>query len=77
MSVYQIYIEVCLLRQRADARTETTATNHITQTKNIQYQPLLIKPVFSLLAHAEKSFFSKLVFQWYIEVAFPPTVILL
>ena len=27
------------------------------------YQSLLIKPIFSVLAHAEKQFFSKLVFQ--------------
>ena len=29
---------------------------------NIPYQPLLIKPIFNVLAHAEKQFFSKLVF---------------
>ena len=43
---------------------EMSATHHIPQAKNIPYQYLLIKPVFSLLAKAEKdSVFSKLVFQ--------------
>ena len=42
---------------------ETSATHHIPQAKNIPYQPLLIKPTFSLLANTEKQFFSKLVFQ--------------
>ena len=43
---------------------ETSATHQIPQGKNIPYQPLLIKPIFSLLANTEKkhSFF-KLVFQ--------------
>ena len=41
---------------------ETSATHHIPQAKNIRYQLLLIKPVFSLLANAEKTVFSKLVF---------------
>ena len=41
---------------------ETSAKHHIPQAKNIPYQPLLIKPIFSVLAHAEKQFFSKLVF---------------
>ena len=36
----------------------------IPHAKNIPYQPLLIKPTFSVLTHAEKQFFSKLVFQW-------------
>ena len=36
------------------------------QAKNIPYQHLLTKLVFSLLANAEKTFFSKLVFQYYI-----------
>ena len=33
---------------------KTSAKHHIPQAKNIQYQPLLIKPIFSVLAHAEK-----------------------
>ena len=32
---------------------------HIPQATNIPYQPLLIKPIFSVLAHAEKQFFFK------------------
>ena len=36
---------------------------HIPQATDIPYQPLLIKPIFSVLAHAEKQFFSKLVFE--------------
>ena len=36
---------------------ETSAKHHIPQATNIPYQPLLIKPVFSVLAHAEKQFF--------------------
>ena len=36
---------------------ETSATHHIPQAKNIPYQPLLIKPVFNLLAKAEKKVF--------------------
>ena len=39
---------------------------HIPQATNISYQPLLIKPIFSVLAHAEKQFFSKLVFRNFI-----------
>ena len=35
---------------------ETSATHQIPQAKNIPYQPLLIKPVFSLLANEEKRF---------------------
>ena len=42
---------------------ETSAKHHIPQATNIPYQPLLIKPIFSVLTHAEKQFFSKLVFQ--------------
>ena len=38
--------------------------HHILQATNIPYQPLLTKPIFSVLAHAEKQFFSKLVFQY-------------
>ena len=34
---------------------ETSAKHHIPQAKNIPYQPLLIKPIFSVLAHAEKN----------------------
>ena len=36
---------------------ETSAKHHNPQAKNIPYQPLLIKPIFSVLAHAEKHFF--------------------
>ena len=35
------------------------ATRHISQAKNIPYQPLLIKSVFSVLTHAEKQYFFK------------------
>ena len=43
---------------------ETPATHYIPQAKNISYQPLLIKPIFSLLANVEKNvFFSRLAFQ--------------
>ena len=38
---------------------EMSATHHIQQAQNMPYQPLLIKPVFSLLAHAEKTVFIK------------------
>ena len=38
---------------------ETSAKHHIPQATNIPYQPLLIKPIFSVLAHAEKQFFFK------------------
>ena len=34
-----------------------SATHHILQAINIPYQPLLIKPIFSLLANAEKKTF--------------------
>ena len=40
---------------------ETSAKHHIPQATNIPYQPLFIKPIFSVLVHAEKQFFSKLV----------------
>ena len=33
---------------------ETSAIQQTSQAKNIPYQPLLIKPIFSLLANAEK-----------------------
>ena len=36
-------------------RMETSATREIPQAKNIPYQPLLIKPVSSLLDNAEKN----------------------
>ena len=39
------------------------AKHRIPQAKNIPYQPLLIKPIFSVFAHVGKQFFSKLVFQ--------------
>ena len=42
---------------------ETSANHHIPQATNMPYQPLLIKPIFSVLAHAEKQFFAKLVFE--------------
>ena len=42
---------------------ETSAKHHIPQATNILYQPLLIKPISSVLAHAEKQISSKLVFQ--------------
>ena len=42
---------------------EMSAKHHIPQATNIPYQPFLIKPIFSVLAHAEKQFFSKLVFE--------------
>ena len=38
---------------------ETPAKHHIPQATNIPYQPLLIKPIFSVLAHAEKHVFFK------------------
>ena len=37
------------------------AKHHIPQATNIPYQPFLIKLIFSVLAQAEKQFFSKLV----------------
>ena len=36
---------------------ETLAKHHIPQAKNIPCQPLLIKPVFSLLANSDKTGF--------------------
>ena len=36
---------------------ETSVKHHIPQAKNIPYQPLLINPIFSVLAHAEKQGF--------------------
>ena len=36
---------------------ETSAKRHIPQATNIPYQPLLIKPIFSVLAHAERQIF--------------------
>ena len=38
---------------------ETSAKHHIAQATNIPYQPLLIKLIFSVLAHAEKQGFFK------------------
>ena len=35
---------------------ETSAKHHILQATNIPYQPLLIKLIFSVLAHEEKNF---------------------
>ena len=32
---------------------ETSAKHHIPQVTNIPYQPLLIKPIFNVLAHTE------------------------
>ena len=46
---------------------ETLAKHHIPQAINIPYQPLLIKPIFSVLAQAEKQFFSKLGFQYHFK----------
>ena len=45
--------------------TKSIVTYQIPQAKNIPYQPLLIKPVFSLLTNTEKvySFFSKIIVQ--------------
>ena len=45
------------------------AKHHIPQATNIPYQPLLIKPIFSVLAHAEKQFFTKLVIQCLIVIS--------
>ena len=43
---------------------EKSSTHQTPQAKNIPHQSFLIKPVFSLLANAEKTgFFPKLVFQ--------------
>ena len=36
---------------------ETSAKYHIPQATNIPYQPLLVKPIFSVLAHAKKQGF--------------------
>ena len=43
---------------------ETSSKHHIPQATNIPYQPLLIKPIFNVLVHGEKQFFSKLVFDY-------------
>ena len=51
------------------------AKHHIQQATNIPYQPLLIKLIFSVLAHTEKQFFSKIVFQcFYIRLFFTSTL---
>ena len=42
---------------------KTSAKHHIPQATNKPYQPLLIKSILSVLAHAENQFFSQLVFQ--------------
>ena len=64
---------LALLRSRLTYKTvcsdeglmlKMSAKHHIPQATNIPYQTLLIKPIISVLAHAEKQFFSKLVFQW-------------
>ena len=53
-----------LLRRRANNTRNVSYIHQIPQAKNIPYQPLLIKPVFSLLENAEKkTVFSKLIFQ--------------
>ena len=38
---------------------ETSATHQTQQTKNMPYQPLLIKPTLSLLANAENADFCR------------------
>ena len=50
-----------LLRRRANARN-VSYTPYPTGDKHT-ISTLLIKPIFSVLAHAEKRFFSKLVFE--------------
>ena len=45
-----------------------TAKHNIPQATNIPHQPLLIKPIFSVLGHAEKQFFSKLVFLYLVTL---------
>ena len=45
----------------------TSAKHHIPQATNTPYQPLLIKPIFSVLAHAEKQFFFKTSLPVFIE----------
>ena len=50
---------------------ETSAIRHIRQAKNKPYQPLLIKPIFSVLSHTEKTVFSKLVFQCLVTLILP------
>ena len=51
----------CLLRRRASARN-VSSTPYPTSDKHT-ISTLLIKPIFSVLARAEKQFFSKLVFK--------------
>ena len=43
---------------------ETSSIHQTSQAKNKPYQPLLIKPTFSLLTNEEKTFFFKLVYQY-------------
>ena len=50
---------VCLSPVGYGVSLETSAKHHIPQTLNIPYQPLLIKPKFSVLAHAKKQVFFK------------------
>ena len=49
---------------------EMSAKHHIPKATNIPYQPLLIKSIFSVLAHAKQQIFSKLVFYANINLAF-------
>ena len=44
---------------KSKVRLEMSATHQIPQAKNMSYHPLLIKPVFSSLANAEKKRFFK------------------
>ena len=53
--VYLTFRALTLRRRRLTL--ETSAKHHIPQVTKIPYQPLLIKPMFSVLAHAEKQFF--------------------
>ena len=48
------YLKSKVLRRRP-LTLETSAIHQISQAKNIPYQLLLIKPIFSLLANAEKT----------------------
>ena len=50
--------------RQTDRRTDRQIPHHhIPQATNIPYQALFIKAIFSVLVHAEKQFFSKLVFK--------------
>ena len=48
-------VDVSSVSRSLEQTEELWATHYISQAKNIPYQPLLIKPIFSLLAHAEKT----------------------